>query len=101
MLLSELKKSVKLANQGDQNSVRKIMDNLNENMTLQESRELDYAIGQIEHKDSVEVIKEYLFHGSQIQRNYAALFFGRIHEYFILREAYDLGLIDAKQAFSR
>jgi len=101
MLSIELDKCVTKANEGCVESVRSIMDKLDSEMTLEESRQLDYALSKITFPNSVEVIKEYLFNGSQIQRNYAALYFGRIHEYFILREAYDRGLIDEKQAFSR
>lgn len=101
MMSTELDEYVKRANEGCTESVRKIMDKLDSDMTLEASRQLDYALSKITLPECVEVIKEYLFHGSQIQRNYAALYFGRIHEYFILREAYDKGLIDEKQAFSR
>ena len=46
-------------------------------------------------------MEHYLFHGTQIQRNYCTLYFGRRGEYLIVRKAYDAGIIDAKQAFSR
>lgn len=92
---------ISLAKQGTKESIDKIMVDLNENMTLSESRYIDYALSYVDSLEGVDTMKQYLFHGSQIQRNYCALYFGRIHEYFILREAYDLGLIDDKQAFSR
>ncbi len=100
-MANELDNYVVKANQGFTEYVKNIMDKLNADMTLEESRQLDYALSKITLPESVEVIKDYLFSGSQIQRNYAALYFGRIHEYIILREAYDQGLIDEKQAFSR
>ena len=39
--------------------------------------------------------------GTQIQRNYASLYFNRLGERDIVREAYALGLIDEIQAFAR
>lgn len=92
---------IKLAKQGTKDSVEEILNNLNEKMTLAESRYLDFALSHVNTPEGFDTIKYYLFNGTQIQRNYCALYFGRIHEYFILREAYDKGLIDDKQAFSR
>lgn len=92
---------IRLAQQGTKESIDKIMMDLNENMTLAESRYIDYALSYVDSSEGMETMKYYLFHGTQIQRNYCALYFGRLHEYFILREAYDKGLIDDKQAFSR
>lgn len=98
---NKLSHYIELAKIGDEKSIEILMSGLNQEMTLKESRELDYALSFITKKESMDVLKKYLFEGSQIQRNYAALFFGRNHEYILLREAYDLGLIDEKQAFSR
>lgn len=92
---------IELAKQGTKETIDDIMRNLNENMTLAESRAADLALSYVDSPEGMNTIKYYLFHGSQIQRNYCALYFGRLHEYFILREAYDKGLIDDKQAFSR
>lgn len=92
---------VRFAVQGTKGSIEKIMENLNKNMTLKESRELDFALSHVDTKEGFQTVEFYLFHGTQIQRNYAALYFGRLHEYVILRKAYDFGLIDEIQAFSR
>lgn len=89
------------ANSGEPDAVKSIMEMFGSEMTLEESRQLDFALSKVTRPESVEVIKEYLFKGSKIQRNYAALYLGRIHEYIILKEAFDQGLIDDKQAFSR
>ena len=45
------------------------------------------------------IMEHYLFHGTQIQRNYCALYFGRKGEYLIIRAAFDKGLIDEKAGF--
>jgi hypothetical protein len=68
---------------------------------LAESKFIDFALGQVDTDEGVKTMEHYLFHGTQIQRNYCALYFGRRDEYLLLRKAYEEGLIDAKQAFSR
>jgi hypothetical protein len=90
-----------LAKKGTKDSISKIMQNLNENMTIAESKFIDFALSHIDNDEGNKVMEYYLFHGTQIQRNYCTLYFGRLGEYLIIREAYDKGLIDAKQAFSR
>lgn len=90
-----------LAQQGTKASVDLIMGNLNRNMTLAESKFIDFALGQIETEEALEVMKNYLFHGTQLQRNYCTLFFSRRGDHLLVKEAFDLGLIDDKQAFSR
>ena len=45
--------------------------------------------------------KYYLFNGTQIQRNYACLFLNRLGEREPVKEAFEQGLIDEIQAFSR
>jgi hypothetical protein len=90
-----------LAKEGTKTSVGEIMKHLNESMTIAESKFIDYALGHVDNDEGIKVMEYYLFHGTQIQRNYCTLYFGRRGEYLIIREAYDKGLIDAKQAFSR
>jgi hypothetical protein len=90
-----------LAQEGTKASIDEIMKHLNENMTLAESKFIDFALGNVDNDEGVKIMEYYLFHGTQIQRNYCTLYFGRRGEYLIIRKAYDEGLIDAKQAFSR
>lgn len=90
-----------LAKEGSKASIDEIMIHLNENMTLVESKFIDFALGLVSNHEGVNIMEHYLFNGTQIQRNYSALYFGRRGEYLIIRKAYDEGLIDAKQAFSR
>jgi hypothetical protein len=89
------------AQQGTKTSVELIMRQLNRNMTLAESKFIDFALGQIESEEGLAVMKNYFFHGTQLQRNYCALFFSRRGDHKLVKEVYDLGLIDDKQAFSR
>jgi len=92
---------IRLAKEGTEASVDEIMVHLNENMTIAESKFIDFALGHVESDEGLKIMEHYLFHGTQIQRNYCALYFGRRGEYPLIRKAYDAGLIDAKQAFSR
>ena len=101
MAQTRLQHYVDLAKEGTEASIGRIMKHLNRSMTLGESKLIDFALGNIENDEGVKTMEYYLFHGTQIQRNYCALYFGRRGEYLIIRRAYDKGLIDAKQAFSR
>jgi hypothetical protein len=92
---------ITLAKEGTQASIGEIMKHLNKSMTLAESKFIDFALGHVDSDEGVKIMEYYLFHGTQIQRNYCTLYFGRRGEYLIIRKAYDEGLIDAKQAFSR
>lgn len=90
-----------LSKEGTKASIDEIMRHLNKSMSLPESKFIDFALGHIDNDEGFKVMEHYLFHGTQIQRNYCALYFGRRGEYQLIRKAYDEGLIDAKQAFSR
>lgn len=90
-----------LAKEGTKESIGKLMDRLNRKMTLADSKFIDFALSEVYTQEGIEVMQGYLFKGTQIQRNYCALYFGRLGEYEIVRKAYDQGLIDARQAFSR
>jgi hypothetical protein len=92
---------ISLAKEGTRASIGEIMQHLNKNMTLAESKFIDFALGHVESDEGLKTMEHYLFHGTQIQRNYCTLYFGRRGEYLIIRKAYDEGLIDAKQTFSR
>lgn len=92
---------ISLAQEGTKVSIGEIMKHLNKSMTLIESKFIDFALGHVDNDEGVKIMEYYLFHGTQIQRNYCALYFGRRGEYLIIRKAFDEGLIDAKQAFSR
>ncbi len=92
---------IALARAGTPESVGAIMLRLNPQMSLAESKLIDFALGHVASEQGVAVMETYLFHGTQIQRNYCTLYFGRRGDYDLVRRAYDLGLVDAKQAFSR
>jgi hypothetical protein len=97
----DLQYYIRLAENGSKASIDEIMRHLNRRMTIAESKYIDFALSHIESEEGMELLKHYLFHGTQIQRNYCTLYFARLGEYALVREAYDRGLVDAKQAFSR
>ena len=90
-----------LAKQGTPESIGFLMNKINKNMTLAESKFLDFAIGHIVSEKGINVMRDYMFHGTPLQRNYCALFFNRMGDYQIVCDAFEKGLIDAIQAFSR
>ena len=92
---------IRLAKEGTRASIDEIMSRLDPDIPIAESKFIDFALSNVESEEGVQVMEHYLFHGTQIQRNYCALYFGRLGEYPLLRKAYEEGLIDAVQAFSR
>ncbi len=80
---------------------KKIMENINLEMGIIESKIIDYALGLIDNIEGVKTLEKYLFEGTQIQRNYCTLYFNRKEEFKLVRLAYDKGLIDERQTFSR
>jgi hypothetical protein len=62
---------------------------------------IDYALGLVRNLDGQLQIEYYLFNGTLVQRNYAALYFKRIGADKILAEAVEMGCVDSIQAFSK
>lgn len=89
------------AQNGNAADVNFIMSYLNNEASLAETRFVDYALSTISKPTGMEQIKYYLFHGTQIQRNYASLYFNRMGEWLLVKKAYSQGLIDEIQAFAR
>jgi hypothetical protein len=69
--------------------------------SLSATRLADYALSLVQTRPGRGRIEHYLFHAPDaIQRNYAALYFKRRGDAARVRRAFDLGLIDALQAFA-
>lgn len=98
---SLLQKYIELAQEGTRASVDEIMAHLNMGMSIAESKIIDFALGNVDSEEGRQAMEHYLFHGTQIQRNYCTLYFIRREEYRLVRQAYELGLIDYLQAFTR
>ncbi len=62
---------------------------------------VDYALSLVRNSYRKNRIKRYLFDGTSIQRNYAALYFKRIKDTEVLTEAVKHRRIDRVQAFSK
>ncbi len=98
---SPLARFIALAQEGTRASVDALMSNLRPEISIAESKFIDFALSQIATAEGAEAMEHHLFFGTQIQRNYCARYFARLGQYPLLRKAYEEGLIDAVQAFSR
>jgi len=65
------------------------------------TRLVDYALSLVKTDEGVARLQVYLFEGTQRQRNYAALYFKRLDEFGLLREAVEQGKVDSMQVYSR
>ncbi len=84
---------IRLAKEGTKASIDEIMKHLNKNMTLAESKFIDFALGHVESDEGLKIMEYYLFHGTQIQRNYCTLYFGRRGEYLITQLSHIANLL--------
>ena len=71
------------------------------NMSIAASKIIDYSLSFVKSDDGLSRMEYYLFNGTQMQRNYCTLFFNRKGAWPIVKLAFEKGLIDATQAFSR
>lgn len=97
----KVKELVACAERGTSDDVDYILGHLTAEATLSTTRFVDYALSLVESEVGVARIEYYLFHGTQIQRNYCSLFFNRRDDWPIVKRAYDQGLIDEIQAYAR
>jgi hypothetical protein len=82
------------AENGDPIDINFIMQNLTSESTFAMTRYVDFALGLVTNEAGVARIEHYLFNGSQIQCNYASLFFNRKGDWEIVKKAFHQGLID-------
>jgi hypothetical protein len=97
----KLQEFVEKARTGNTADIDYIMSNLSIESSLVITKFIDFSLGLVENEKGIEQIKHYLFTGTQIQRNYATLFFNRRGDWLVVKEAFDQGLIDYIQAFAR
>ena len=97
----QLKMLIDKAQSGSSNDVDYIMDKLTVDSTFAMTRYVDFALSLVDNNEGIERIKYYLFNGTLIQRNYASLFLNRLGEWKSVKEAFEQGLIDEIQAYSR
>jgi len=96
-----LKEYIDKAENGTAHDIDDILGKLTTDSTFAVTRYVDFSLGQVTNHEGFERIKYYLFNGTQIQRNYASLFFNRRGDWMFVKEAFDKGLIDEIQAFAR
>ena len=96
-----LESYIRLAKAGTSISVDAILSDINMDMSIGLSKIIDYSLSFIKSEEGLDRLAYYLFHGTQIQRNYCTLFFNRRGDWPLVKRAYEQGLIDAIQAFSR
>lgn len=92
---------IDLANKGRFEHVDILMHHLSHQSDLATTSFIDFALSRVNNKEGINRIKYYLFNGTLIQRNYASLYFNRLGEWEFVKKAFDKGLIDEIQAFSR
>jgi hypothetical protein len=90
-----------MAKKGTPGDVDGLFLQLNEQADLPLTKIIDYCVGLVKTDEGIARIKHYLFYGTQMQRNYATLFFARRNDWNPVNRAYARGLIDYKQAYSR
>lgn len=78
-----------------------LMENLHMNISLRETKMIDFFLGQMDSDCAINRVVHYLFNGSQMQRNYAVLFLARKNIWKPINRAYKMKLVDYKQAYSR
>jgi hypothetical protein len=96
-----LKDYIPLAKSGSEADIDTIMADINMEMTIAASKIIDYSLSFVESAPGLKRMEYYLFHGTQIQRNYCTLFFNRRGDWPLAKAAFEAGLIDEIQAFSR
>ena len=97
----ELKVLIDKAKNGSSKDIDLIMEKLTTDSTLAMTRNIDFALSLVENTEGVERIDYYLFNGTLIQRNYASLYLNRLGKWKSVKNAYEQGLIDEIQAYSR
>lgn len=100
--LSEKAEEIKaLCKCGTAENIDRVMEFLDETSDIPVTRVVDYYLGTVQNIEGMKRIEYYLFNGTQIQRNYATLFFVRIDDWKLVDKAYKMGLIDYIQAYSK
>lgn len=98
---SKLQELMDKARRGTIEDVDYILGHLTAGVPVVVTKFVDYALGLVESEEGIERIEFYQFNGTQIQRNYCALFFNRRGDWLVVKDAYGRGLIDYIQAYAR
>lgn len=86
---------------GTVSDVDYLMQTLESNRSFAGYKLIDYALSLVKSDEVTNRIEHFLFCGSQVQRNYAALYFRRRGVNRVIDEAVRQGCIDTIQAYAR
>jgi len=86
---------------GHAEDIRAVISMLNDSVDLPTTRAVDFYLSLVTSQEGISEIEYFLFNGTLIQRNYSTLFFARRDDWPIVNKAFQLGLIDRIQAYSR
>lgn len=89
------------ANTGRAENITYLMETLETARSFAQCKIIDYALGLVVSAEGREAIKNYLFNGSPVQRNYAALYFKRLGNRTLINRAVQQGCIDEIQGYSK
>ena len=87
------------AQSGTISDVDYLMQKLDSNQSFTGCKLIDYALTLVSSDEGANRIKHFLFNGSTVQRNYAALYFKRRGANRLIDEAVQRGCIDTIQAY--
>jgi DNA-binding MarR family transcriptional regulator len=90
-----------LCRKGSPEDIDHVMSYLDATADLPTTKIIDFYLGTVNSLEGIKRIEYYLFKGTQMQRNYCTLFFARRNEWRIVKNAYEMGLIDYIQAYAR
>ncbi len=98
---AKLNQIIEKCRRGSKTDIDDVLGLLTSTVELTVRKNVDFYLGGVTNPEGLARLEHYLFHGSQIQRNYTTLFFARRDEWPLIHRAYKLGLIDYQQAYSR
>lgn len=86
---------------GNAEDICVVLSMLNDAVDLPTTRAIDLYLSEVENSEGIQIMRRFLFFGTQIQRNYCCLFFARRNDWDMVNQAYAGGKVDAIQAYSR
>ncbi len=96
-----INKLIQKARSGKKEDIDYLMSQLTTDSTIAMTRFVDYALSFVENQQGIDQLEYYLFYGTLMQRNYCCLYFNRKGDWQIVKQAFQNGLIDEMQFYSR
>lgn len=91
----------RMCEDGSARAIDYVFSFLDDDADVVTTKIVDRYLGDVSNPAGVGRIEGYLFGDDQFRRNYAALYFARKDEWAVIKRAYDAGLIDYEQAYSK